>query len=67
MNLDVLSDADVSISTQALSVHRRSLRNKLTRLRPGTTDYRRTLAELRETTDALDKMMAADLKRVSAA
>lgn len=67
MDLNVLSDADVAISTQALSVHRRSLRNKLERLRPGSTDYKRTLSELRETTAALSKLAAEDLKRVNAA
>jgi hypothetical protein len=67
MELSTLSDAEVAVTARALSIHRVSVRRKLDRLRPGTPEHRQALTEMTETTQAIAKLNAADLKRVSAA
>lgn len=67
MDLDSFSDADVVLMARALSIHRVSMRRKLDRLRPGTPEFKATIAEIDRTQDVVSKLNAADMRRVGAA
>ena len=67
MILDQLTDDEVLLTARALSIHRVSIRRKLTRMRRGTPEYQQALREIEITTTAADKLNRADLDRASVA
>jgi hypothetical protein len=67
MNLNDLTDDEVALSARALSIHRASIRRKLDRLTPGTSEYIATLAEIEATQGIVDKLNSADMQRIGAA
>jgi hypothetical protein len=67
MDINHLSDDEVALAARALSIHRASLRRKLDRLTPGSSEHTQTLAEIRITQHVVTKLNSVDLQRVSAA
>jgi len=67
MKLDQLTDDEVLLTARALSIHRVSIRRKLGRMTPGSTEYRQALSEIEITTRCVGKLIAADLQRATVA
>jgi hypothetical protein len=67
MNLDQLSDTELTLAARALSIHRVSMRRKIDRLRAGSPEHKACLDEIEVTQRLMDKLNVADLQRISAA
>ena len=65
MNTDQLDDEEVALTARALSIHRASVRRKLDRLTPGTSEHASTLREIHVTQRAMAKLNTVDYDRVS--
>jgi hypothetical protein len=66
MNLDRLSNDEITLAARALSIHRVALRRKIERLNKGSSDHESTVAEIIATTALIDKFNQADLQRIGA-
>ena len=67
MDLNILTDDELTLAARTLSIHRASMRRKLDRLTPGSLEYTQTLEELGCSQRLAEKLNAADLARISAA
>jgi len=67
MDLKMLTDDEVALSARALSIHRVSLRKKLGRMRPGSSEHAQALQEVVAATNLIAKLNQADLVRLGAA
>lgn len=67
MNLNTLTDEEVTLAARALSIHRVSMRRKLDRLSKGSPEHRSTMDEIELTQQLVDKLNQVDLARASVA
>jgi hypothetical protein len=67
VNLDQLSDEELTLAARALSIHRVSMRRKIGRLRAGSPERQACFDEIEMTQRLMDKLNIADLQRISVA
>ena len=61
-----LSDDELRLMTRVLSIHRASMRRKLSRFLPGSREYTNTVNEITETQDLASKLQTLDVERLNA-
>lgn len=64
-NMDITND-ELRLLTRVLSIHRSSMRRKLSRFPTGSREYINTVGEIQETQDLASKLQALDVERLSA-
>jgi hypothetical protein len=67
MDISKLTDREVALVAKCLSIHRGSLRKKLSRIPREDPEHSTTMAEIVDTTDLMAKLNQEDLDRLGAA